>query len=361
MCPTDDGPFKGLGIDCRVRGVTVDKGGPIDKLLGVGRSFTAHPHVLGDNTMAAFKSTSNAKKDQTELEFIVYDHQWNEISSTEYDFPKGPPPHDFLVTENYFVFFENPFGAMDKLPYLFGLKSPTQIMQLLLEMPCVLHLVPRSPEVKPLKVNVPPYFNIHMAKADEKDGKLYIYSNGWDLKDRRFFPSTKKSVPFLGSWGGLFPDFLGGIVPPSYFYRTVVDLKSKQAIIHDEVSPGLVMEFPAQSNHDPSIIYCSVASTDYTSMPGTGLCKVNVETSTVQLWWAENKIFTHEITPVPKRNGQIGDWLLTMLYDAGNRRATLAIFDSENFAAGPICRLHLKHNLTYGLHGSFSPPSINRK
>jgi hypothetical protein len=43
-----------------------------------------------------------------------------------------------------------------------------------------------------------------------------------------------------------------------------------------------------------------------------------------------------------------------MLYDYTNQRASLVILDSENFADGPICRIHLRHALAYGLHGSFA-------
>ena len=229
-------------------------------------------------------------------------------------------------------------------------------MQLLLRQATILNLVPRSPGKKPLKLNVPSYFNIHMIpKVEEKDGKMHIYSNGWDLQDERFFPKSTDSVPFLGAWGGPYPDFDEGVVPTGLLYRTVVDLETEEVPSHEEVSPGDVIEFPTQDERNPQNVYCSIASTDNTAAPGTGFAQYNVETSDVHYWWAENRIFTGEIMPVPKQNGEEGSWLLALLYDAGQRRSTLAIFDSEKFRDGPICRLHLKHHLTYSLHGSFSP------
>jgi hypothetical protein len=52
---TEDGPLKGLGgIDCRVRGITIDNNGPIDNIINVGKSFTAHPHVENDDTLIGF-------------------------------------------------------------------------------------------------------------------------------------------------------------------------------------------------------------------------------------------------------------------------------------------------------------------
>lgn len=127
-------------------------------------------------------------------------------------------------------------------------------------------------------------------------------------------------------------------------------------------------------------MYCPIASDDYTSLPSTGLCQINTETSEIETWWAENQIFTHEVVPIPKttstkeRNGAAavvgggnddggsgggggtteGSWLLTNFYDAGKKRMALAILDSENFSLGPVCRLNLNHHVTYGLHGSFA-------
>ncbi|GAX15962.1 hypothetical protein FisN_22Hh188 [Fistulifera solaris] len=351
----EDGPYEGLGTDARIRGITVDHGGQIDKLMGVGRAFTAHPHILDDDTMVAFKAATSVTDKKSCLEFLEYNKNWEVKKSVDYSFDVGPPPHDFSISEIYYCFFENPFGAMDNVPYLFGVKAPTQIMQLLLRRPAILHLVPRHSSAKAMTVEVAPYFNIHnVPEAIERDGKLYLYSNGWDLNDRRFFPDSKDSVPFLGSWGGLYPDFINGVVPPSFLYETVVDLQSETTVSHKEVAPGVVMEFPVSDPNNSEVVYCTVAATDYTSLPGTGLCKMNVKTSEVECWWAENKVFTHEVTPVSKLNGEAGCWLLTLFYDSGKKRTSLAIFDSEKFHEGPVCRLHLKHHLSYGLHGSFS-------
>jgi len=47
---TEDGPLKGLGgINAKVRGITIDNNGPIDNIINVGKSFTAHPHVEDDD------------------------------------------------------------------------------------------------------------------------------------------------------------------------------------------------------------------------------------------------------------------------------------------------------------------------
>jgi all-trans-8'-apo-beta-carotenal 15,15'-oxygenase len=365
----EDGPFAGLGpTEGRLRGVTIDEGGPVDRFLQTAKSFTAHPHVLDDNTLVAFQSVTRVQQDEAVLEFIEYDQNWRKKKpSVSFAFPRGPPPHDFAISEHYYIFFENPFGPMDNMAYMLGLKSPTQMMQLLLGRSTALNLVPRdnSSSMKPLRFEVQPYFNIHtVAKAEEtEDGQLILYSNGWDLTDERFFPQSQDSVPFLGSWGGPYPDFVNGIVPPSLFYKTVLDLSSQRVISHEQVYDGDVIEFPTQDAREPHVVYCSIASRDNTSMPGTGFCRydLSAKSTAPQYWWADHRVFTGEITPVPKRNGEKGSWLLALLYDADCRRTSLAIFDSEKFVDGPIGQLHLHHHLSYGLHGSFAAPAFPTK
>lgn len=356
--PTKNGgPFRTLGrADCALRGVTIDDGGPIDKILNAGRSFTAHPHVMDDDTLVAFTAAQNPQSKDMKMEFIEYDKDWQEKSRIKFSMPKSPAaPHDFSVSKDYYCFFQNRL-ALDTLPFILGLKAPTQVMQLHLDQPAGLHLVPRLPHEKPLDFDIPSFFVIHnVPRVVEQDGnRVTLYSSGWDLSDERFFPPNQKSVAFLGGWGGPFPDFLAGQVPPGTLFKTVVDTATEQLISHEPVIPGLVMEFPTQDDQSPRHVYFSVSNTDNVSLPGTGLCRLNLETAKAEYWWAGNKIFCNESIPVAKRNGEKGSWILSLLYDGGERRASLAIHDSERFEEGPIALIHLPHALTYGLHGSFA-------
>ena len=358
---TEDGPLKGLGgIDCNVRGITIDDNGPIDNLINVGKSFTAHPHVEDDDTLVAFNIETNAQTKFLTLEFTEYDAKWNKKKSTVFSVKDSLPPHDFSVSKSYYSFFDNPYGEMDNLRYLIGLKAPTQIMQLALRQPTRIHVIPRAEgQEEPVTVELDhSYFCIHLnGLSEEKDGKLYLYSTGWDLTDERFFPQSQDSAPFLGAWGGPYPDFTRGKVPPSLLYETVIDVARGTVVSHEEVRPGIVIEFPTQEEDRPNMMYLAIAAEEYTSLPSAGVCRINTETREMETWWAENQQFTHEVVPVKKENGQAGSWLLTPIYDAGRRRTTIAILDSEDFSSGPVCRLHLKHHVTYGLHGSFARES----
>jgi all-trans-8'-apo-beta-carotenal 15,15'-oxygenase len=355
------GPFENLGQpECSFRGITIDEGGEIDTKLNFGRSFTAHPHVVVDKdsetkTLVGIKAALNPLKVSAQLEIIEYDEEWREKFRTPYSLPQAPSaPHDFSISKSYYCLIQNRLG-LDNLPFLLGLKSPSQVLELSVKEPSILHLIPKNKGQEALQFELPPYFNLHnVPKAIEMDDdKLVLFSNGWDLSDERYFPADQEKTPFLGSWGGRYPDFR--FVPPSHLFRTIVDLRNNVLISHEQVVPGLVMEFPTQDDDDNDRVYFNVACTDNVSLPGTGLGQLDLNNpEAIQYWYAEPKIFTGEVEPVPKRNGEKGSWLLTMLYDYTNQRASLAILDSERFADGPICRIHLKHALAYALHGSFA-------
>jgi len=46
--------------------------------------------------------------------------------------------------------------------------------------------------------------------------------------------------------------------------------------------------------------------------------------------------------------------LLMLMYDAAKHRSSLVILDARDITKGPVARLHLKHHIPYGLHGSFT-------
>ena len=355
---TTGGFLDGLGNpDCALRAVTIDEGGPVDEKADMGRAFTAHPHVVDDgNTIIAFRQGQDPREKNMLMEFVEYDRNFQLKRSNKYTIPKSPiGPHDFSVSNDYYAFFQNRLD-IDNLLFLLGLKSPTQVMQLSLDQPEILHLVPRAAGGKALKLELPPYFCIHMIPEIEANyggdkNKIAIYSTGWNVNDERFFPLGAKKVPFLGAWGGKAPDTER--IPSSNVYRTVIDMQNEKIVSHTTVLPDLVMEFPTQDPVASENLYFGISSCDDELLPPTGICKLNTATEEQQYWWTETGMFTNEVTPVPKRNGEPGSWIIGIVHDAEQRRASVAILDSEDFEAGPVCRIHLPFHLTFGIHGSF--------
>jgi all-trans-8'-apo-beta-carotenal 15,15'-oxygenase len=58
---------------------------------------------------------------------------------------------------------------------------------------------------------------------------------------------------------------------------------------------------------------------------------------------------------VPRSEQEDDGWVLTLVYDAEHHRSDVVILDGRDLTKGPLARLHLKHHVPYGLHGSFVP------
>jgi len=365
------------GADCRTRGITVDDGGPLDNFLKVGKSFTAHPVILPhEQRLVAFGSatqagTITAKATSTLLVFYEFGRDWNTLNTTKYHVTEGLAPHDFAVSTDYYCFFQNRC-TLDLSLYLLESKPLSHALRLFLRKPSILHLVPRGTSgssssgkrnqqnAKPTQVYIPHYFNIHTVaearQVDHSNNKLLIlYNTGWDLTQEQFFPPDEQTVSLFGSFGGLYPNFVDGGLPPPSLYRTVVNLETHEVVSHETVIDGLVMELPVADDADPHRFIYGVAYSDTADyLPPTGLCKVDTERDTVDYWWSEHRTFVGEAISVAKRNGDPGSWVLSVVSDAARKRSSLVILDSERFSQGPVARIHLKHHLPYGLHSSFS-------
>jgi all-trans-8'-apo-beta-carotenal 15,15'-oxygenase len=48
-------------------------------------------------------------------------------------------------------------------------------------------------------------------------------------------------------------------------------------------------------------------------------------------------------------------WVLTVVYDSSKHRSDVVILDGRDLNREPVARLHLKHHIPYGLHGSWTP------
>jgi all-trans-8'-apo-beta-carotenal 15,15'-oxygenase len=85
--------------------------------------------------------------------------------------------------------------------------------------------------------------------------------------------------------------------------------------------------------------------------------KLDLKTNERQLWSAAPRGFAGEPVFVPRPNSTAEDdgWLLLLMYDATHHRSDVVILDARDLNREPVARLHLKHHIPYGLHGSFTP------
>jgi all-trans-8'-apo-beta-carotenal 15,15'-oxygenase len=318
------------------------------------QAMTAHPHCdpLRDRLVTWSWGIKPGKPNRLIIELSEHSRQWQSVSRTRYEMPGAAVnPHDFAVSENYYVFFENAL-SFDVLPYLLGQKSPADCLKLL-PRPTKVHLIPRPDGKKaneaPLVLETQQWFSIHQACAYEKpDGSVEVYSSGW--------PASEGG--FLTSWSGYAPDF--DAIAPTFLWQTTIDPTAKT--VNHRITPGSENCCIAHPHTNPERetqssrhLYMGYCNNIGVSSPPIGYLKLDTHTHSHQLWTTHPQSFAEEPIFVanPQGNNDDDGWLLGILYDHLKNRSALAIFNAADLSNGPVCRLWFTHPLAHGLHGSW--------
>ena len=320
------------------------------------QAMTAHPHIDPiKNRLITWTwgvEIAPGKPKSLTIEIIEYDADWQPIARAHHTMPGAHVnPHDFALTPNYYIFFENAFN-LDILPYLLGQKAPAHCLSLE-PRPTKVHLIPRpdgnKAHTQPLILNTAQWFSIHQACAwENKDGNIEVYSSGW--------PATEGG--FLTSWEGTAPDF--DVIAPTYLWQTRIN-PDTQSVIH-RIAPGMTdrcIAYPCTNSSletQPSqYLYMAHCNSIGQSSPPTGYLKLNTQTGEIDTWHSHPLNFAEEPIFVPHQMPKSEDhgYLLALMYDHPKQRTALNIFDTANLSHGPICRLWFTHRLSMGLHGSW--------
>ena len=99
----------------------------VDRLLGLGQGFTAHPRTdPASGRLAGFSWAS--KLDQSAVLATV--REWDQRSgraahATRVELAGSLAPHDFAITHSWYVFAHNAM-ALEVAPFVAGLKGPVR-------------------------------------------------------------------------------------------------------------------------------------------------------------------------------------------------------------------------------------------
>ena len=333
-----------------------------------GTFVTAHPKIdMHKGRLISFESRGLLPKDRksptdthSSLTFHEWNNDWKLLSSRRHILRNtSSAPHDFSVTENYYVVIENRIGG-DNMPYIMGVSCPAKCVDIMNHAPMNLHLIARREGEKSIEIPLTPGFTIHSVNAFERNGLLELYTSAWKSET---VASGQVKGGLLGSWAGTAPLFDN--IPLTLLYRTVVDLKNEQLIEHAPVRgmESVVIEHPhihpEVEGRPMRYMYMSLGSVEGLSSPPLGYMRLDTHTGEQSRWFAPLHTYCEEVVIVPK-SGNIGFqedrvWLLAMMFDAELDRSCLGIFDGEDISKGPVSRLWLKTHLPHSLHGSFVP------
>ncbi|NEP20120.1 MAG: Apocarotenoid-15,15'-oxygenase, partial [Leptolyngbya sp. SIO4C1] len=252
--------------------------------------------------------------------------------------------HDFAITPNYCLFFQNPV-SFNPVPYAIGLKGAAECISFNPKQPTQAILIPRNGKDPVQFIEAPPSFVFHHANAFEADGKVYLDSICY-----REFPTLKGGEDYR--------QVNFDAVPEGQLWRFELDLaqgKATETCLIERCCEFPVLH-PDRVGRPYRYLYMGAALRSRGNAPLQALLKRDLETGADQLWTLGARGFMGEPNFVPHPQGQAEDdgWVLMLLYDAAEQRSELAILAAKDITAGPIARLKLKHHVPYGLHGSFT-------
>ena len=321
------------------------------------QAMTAHPHIdAAQNRLVSWTWGMEArvgKPNNLTIELCEYDSPWTVLSRKDYRMPGAAVnPHDFALTQNYYVFFENAL-SFNVVPFLLGRRSAADCLKLLAK-PTKIHLIPRPDGAmhnsSPLVLETSQWFSIHQACAYERaDGCVEVYSSGW--------PASEGG--FLTSWSGYAPDF--DAIAPTFLWQTILDPKNKK-VLH-RIAPGMKDFCIAHPHVNPNLetlpvryLYMPYCNSIGESSPPVGYLRLDTQTQEKTVWMNHAQCFAEEPVFVPdsQRLSEDGGWLLGLMYDHLRERSCLVVLDAADVAAGPVCRLWFTHHLAHGLHGSWT-------
>lgn len=343
------------GLPYRLNPATLETLGEdqLQGLLGKGASFSAHPRfdpgdgVRREPRMVNFGTATGLS---TRLTVYEFDLDGNCLEQYSHNIPGLGFFHDFALTPNYAIFFQNPV-VLNPVPFVLGLKSAGQSIQFKPDQPTTVWVIPRNGKDPVQQFETDACFVFHHANAFETTAGLTIDSICYD-----HFPTLGPNDDYRSV------DF--ETFPISQLWRITVNFADR-SVRRTQVSPRCC-EFPSVNpqyvGKPYQYIFMGVAAPKTENSPLQALQKLDVTSDpadpSVQTWSAAPNGFIGEPVFVPKPNRsetEDAGWLLSLVYDGAEHRSELVILDAEDLTQGAIARLKLNHHIPYGLHGCFTP------
>jgi len=346
----------------------------VDKLAKgiVGDPLTAHPKIdYKNDRLVTFGYRAKPRLDSlldaqsafdSEITIYEFDRDWNAVVRRAIDIPGFCFVHDFVLTENYYIFFQNPTD-FNPLPYVQGEANPAELIKWAgsPSRPTLIHVVPRDPSKEVRVLEMPACFIFHTVRGFGVEGEKLIV-------DAVVYPS--------------FPDFASIRSPPDDVDNFA--LRSRMASdppisrverITMDLDKGTVersrprdrgMELPtANYMLNPSsphrYAYAACAASSNTNSPYQCLVRIDMETGEERVHCPGPRMFPTEPVFVPKgkleSRREDDGWLLVLVNDAELERTGLFVYDAALLDQGPvgIAWLPIGETIPYGLHGFFEP------
>lgn len=352
-----DLPYELSTPDLRTVGQTVQV--PGDKpFFGAHYRVTSEPD--GSRRLVAF----NAYEALQDGKICVWEYSegGERLALKEYTAPAAAFGffHDLLVTDNYYVFLENPVELDLRkffLKYMLGKACIAECLRFNPERKTRIHVIPRpgrpaaSQGARVLETE--PFFSFHHSNAWETDdGRLMIYTvamaEGFD-----FSASTETASAAYydtnvgrGALTRLVADPSTGAVEQHRLMARACEFPS--------VAPAVV----GRPHAHQYLVAARCSRADRWGAPQV-VVKVTADpgakaAAQEAIYYPGRQQYCQEPIFVPRPNPQAEDdgYVMVLVYNAGNHRTRLDILDARTMRR--VCAVALPHHLPLGLHGSWT-------
>lgn len=322
----------------------------LDGLLEPGDAFAAHPRIDGETErLVNFSIKTGLSSTITIYEFAP---SGKLLTKHAHSVPGFAFIHDFAITPNYCIFFQNPV-TFNPLPFVLGLRGAAECIKFNPNRPTQIIIIPRNPKQPMQLLETQAGFVFHHANAFEQEDKIYLDSICYESLPSVDPESDYRQTNFEA-------------LSPGQLWRFKIDLNSSKALpwqprVQRQILESRCCEFPwvhpAKVGQPYQYLYLGAAHAPQGNAPLQAILKLDLKSGSRELWSAAPEGFVSEPIFVARPGAMKEDdgWLLTLVYDSAHHRSDLVILDARDLNRAPVAKLHLKHHVPYGLHGSFTP------
>jgi len=321
----------------------------LDGILANGDAFAAHPWIDpsceldgGSPCLVNFSIKPGLSSTITIYEL---DPKGKLLRRQSRDIPGFAFIHDFAITPNYCIFFQNAV-SFNPIPFALGFRGAGECVKFEPNKPTRIVVIPRNSRQPMQTWEAPSGFVFHHANAFEQDGRICIDSICYED-----FPEVEANSDFRQV------DFEA--LQPGQLWRFTLNLREQT--VQRQLLLERCCEFPYVhpdcAGRPYRYLFMGAAHNATGNAPLQAIIRLDVTTGEQQLWSAAPWGYVGEpiFVPRPDATQENDGWVLTLVYDAHQHRSDLVILDGRDLNREPIARLHLKHHVPYGLHGSWTP------
>ncbi|HYR29273.1 MAG TPA: carotenoid oxygenase family protein [Thermoanaerobaculia bacterium] len=306
---------------------TLEARGETDLGGRIGPTFSAHPHRVG-GTLYNFGVRFGPK-----FSLDLYDLGRDITRIASVPLQRPTIVHDFIAAPRHFVFFCPPV-RLRLARLLAGIGSFDANLAWEPQHGTEVIVVPLASPDKPIRFEVPPFFQWHFVNAwEDGDGTLVVDYLPYDDFE-------------TNAWFGRAPYEPARQPPQSRYARARLDLKSKR--MTTEVLSDASTDFPAIHPDDAGRPHEHAWLLDFSRGIPPSLCRFDVATATYRHVPLGENTFPGEAVVVP------GGFALSLVYDGVRDASYVAVIDAERPEDGPVARLWFDHAIPFLFHGAWA-------